>query len=167
MKKKLLALFLCCVMVFSLVPVALTSAFTAGNDFQIYSSNGTVAETVLLQMSEKMDLTAVAETGSGNYQWQIRVSGDVWANIVGTNGNTLELSYGLVANALDNDAAEIRCKLTNDVGNVSYSNIVTVQIQPDSTVRRAPAASPAVGTVISEAQPIGEPVIVPADAPSL
>lgn len=166
MKKKLLALFLCCVMVFSLVPVALTSAFTTGNDFQIYSSNGTVAETVLLQMSKKMDLTAVAETGSGNYQWQIRVSGDVWANIVGTNGNTLELSYGLVANALDNDAAEIRCKLTNDVGNVSYSNIVTVQIQPDSTVRRAPAASPAVGTVISEAQPIGEPVIVPADAPS-
>ena len=166
MKKKLLALFLCCVMVFSLVPVALTSAFTTGNGFQIYSSNGAVAETVLLQMSEKMDLTAVAETGSGNYQWQIRVSGDVWANIVGTNGNTLELSYGLVANALDNDAAEIRCKLTNDVGNVSYSNIVTVQIQPDSTVRRAPAASPAVGTVISEAQPIGEPVIVPADAPS-
>ena len=166
MKKKLLALFLCCVMVFSLVTVALTSAFAAGNDFQIYSSNGTVAETVLLQMSKKMDLTAVAETGSGNYQWQIRVSGDVWANIVGTNGNTLELSYGLVANALDNDAAEIRCKLTNDVGNVSYSNIVTVQIQPDSTVRRAPAASPAVGTVISEAQPIGELVIVPADAPS-
>ena len=166
MKKKLLALFLCCVMVFSLVPVALTSAFATGDGFQIYSSNGTVAETVLLQMSEKMDLTAVAETGSGNYQWQIRVSGDVWANIVGTNGNTLELSYGLVANALDNDAAEIRCKLTNDVGNVSYSNIVTVQIQPDSTVCRAPAASPAVGTVISEAQPIGEPVIVPADAPS-
>lgn len=166
MKKKLLALFLCCVMVFSLVPVALTSAFATGDGFRIYSSNGTVAETVLLQMSKKMDLTAVAETGSGNYQWQIRVSGDVWANIVGTNGNTLELSYGLVANALDNDAAEIRCKLTNDVGNVSYSNIVTVQIQPNSTVRRAPAASPAVGTVISEAQPIGEPVIVPADAPS-
>ena len=166
MKKKLLALFLCCVMVFSLVPVALTSAFATGDGFRIYSSNGTVAETVLLQMSKKMDLTAVAETGSGNYQWQIRVSGDVWANIVGTNGNTLELSYGLVANALDNDAAEIRCKLTNDVGNVSYSNIVTVQIQPDSTVRRAPAASPAVGTVISEAQPIGEPVIVPVDAPS-
>ena len=166
MKKKLLALFLCCVMVFSLVPVALTSAFATGNGFRIYSSNGTVAETVLLRTSEKMDLTAVAETGSGNYQWQIRVSGDVWANIVGTSGNTLELSYGLVANALDNDAAELRCKLTNDVGNVSYSNVVTVQIQPDSTVRRAPAASPAVGTVISEAQPIGEPVIVPADAPS-
>ena len=64
MKKKLLALFLCCVMVFSLVPVALTSAFATGDGFQIYSSNGTVAETVLLQMSEKMDLTAVAETGS-------------------------------------------------------------------------------------------------------
>ena len=166
MKKKLLALFLCCVMVFSLVPVALTSAFATGDGFRIYSSNGTVAETVLLQTSEKMDLTAVAETGSGNYQWQIRVADGVWANIVGTSGNTLELSYGLVANALDNDAAEIRCKLTNEVGNISYSNTVIVQIQPDLTVRRAPAVSAAVGTVISEAQPIGEPVIVPADVPS-
>ena len=166
MKKKLLALFLCCVMVFSLVPVALTMAFENGNGLQIYGSNGAVAETVLLKRTDKMELTAVAETGSGNYQWQIHVSGDVWANIIGTSGNTLELSYGLVANLLNGDAAEIRCKLTNDVGNVSYSDIVTVQIQPDSTARRAPAASPAVGTVISEAQPIGEPVIVPADAPS-
>lgn len=166
MKKKLLALFLCCVMVFSLVPVALTTAFAAGSGLQIYGSDGALAETVQLEKSEKTELTAVAETGSGNYQWQIRVSGDVWANIVGTNGNTLELSYGLVANALDNDAAEIRCKLTNDVGNVSYSNIVTVQIQPDSTVRRAAAAAPAAGTVLSEAQPIGEPAIAPADAPA-
>ena len=119
MKKKLLALFLCCVMVFSLVPVALTTAFAAGSGLQIYGSDGALAETVQLEKSEKTELTAVAETGSGNYQWQIHVSDDVWANIVGTNGNTLELSYGLVANALDNDAAEIRCKLTNDVGNVS------------------------------------------------
>lgn len=165
MKKKLLALFLCCVMVFSLVPVALTTAFAAGSGLQIYGSDGALAETVQLEKSEKTELTAVAETGSGNYQWQIHVSDDVWANIVGTNGNTLELSYGLVANALDNDAAEIRCKLTNDVGNVSYSNIVTVQIQPDS-VRSAAAASSAAGTVISEAQPVGEPVIVPADTPA-
>lgn len=165
MKKKLLALFLCCVMVFSLVPVALTTAFAAGSGLQIYGSDGALAETVQLEKSEKTELTAVAETGSGNYQWQIHVSDDVWANIVGTSGNTLELSYGLVANALDNDAAEIRCKLTNDVGNVSYSNIVTVQIQPDS-VRSAAAASSAAGTVISEAQPVGEPVIVPADTPA-
>lgn len=165
MKKKLLALFLCCVMVFSLVPVALTTAFAAGSGLQIYGSDGALAETVQLEKSEKTELTAVAETGSGNYQWQIHVSDDVWANIVGTSGNTLELSYGLVANALDNDAAEIRCKLTNDVGNVSYSNIVTVQIHPDS-VRSAAAASSAAGTVISEAQPVGEPVIVPADTPA-
>lgn len=165
MKKKLLALFLCCVMVFSLVPVALTTAFATGSGLQIYGSDGALAETVQLEKSEKTELTAVAETGSGNYQWQIHVSDDVWANIVGTSGNTLELSYGLVANALDNDAAEIRCKLTNDVGNVSYSNIVTVQIQPDS-VRSAAAASSAAGTVISEAQPVGEPVIVPADTPA-
>ena len=163
MKKKILALFLCCVMVVSLVPAALTTAFENGNGLRIYGSNGAAAESVLLKRTDKMALTAVAETGSGSYQWQIHVSGDVWANIIGTSGNTLELSYGLVANLLSGDAAEIRCKLTNDVGNVSYSNTVTVQISPDTAMRRAAAAAPAFGTVISEAQPIGEPVITPAD----
>ncbi len=163
MKKKILALFLCCVMVVSLVPAALTTAFENGNGLRIYGSNGAAAESVLLKRTDKMALTAVAETGSGSYQWQIHVSGDVWANIIGTSGNTLELSYGLVANLLHGDAAEIRCKLTNDVGNVSYSNTVTVQISPDTAMRRAAAAAPAFGTVISEAQPIGEPVITSAD----
>ena len=153
-------------MVFSLVPMAFTTAYAAGNGLQIYGSNGAVAETVLLKMTDKTALTAVAATGSGSYQWQIHVSGDVWANIVGTNGNTLELSYALVANLLNGDTAEIRCKLTDDAGTDSYSNTVTVQIQQSTAVRKAPAASPTVGTVISEAQPIGEPVIVPADAPS-
>lgn len=163
MKKKILALFLCCVMVVSLVPAALTTAFENGNGLRIYGSNGAAAESVLLKRTDKMALKAVAETGSGSYQWQIHVSGDVWANIIGTSGNTLELSYGLAANLLSGDAAEIRCKLTNDVGNVSYSNTVTVQISPDTAMRRAAAAAPAFGTVISEAQPIGEPVITPAD----
>lgn len=163
MKKKILALFLCCVMVVSLVPAALTTAFENGNGLRIHGSSGAAAESVLLKRTDKMALTAVAETGSGSYQWQIHVSGDVWANIIGTSGNTLELSYGLVANLLSGDAAEIRCKLTNDVGNVSYSNTVTVQISPDTAMRRAAAAAPAFGTVISEAQPIGEPVITPAD----
>ena len=163
MKKKILALFLCCVMVVSLVPAALTMAFENGNGLRIYGSNGAAAESVQLEKTGKMELKAVAETGSGRYQWQIHVSGDVWANIIGTSGNTLELSYGLVANLLNGDAAEIRCKLTNDVGNVSYSNTVTVRISPDTAMRRAAAATPAFGTVISEAQPIGEPVITSSD----
>ena len=166
MGKKFLALFLCCVLVLSLIPVALTAAFEDETDLHIYGSSGTVVDTVSLKKSEKEELTAVAQTGSGNYQWQIHVSGDVWANIAGQNSVSLNLNYGLVANLLSGDTAQVRCKLTNDVGNVTYSNTVTVQIRPDSTVRKAPAASAAVGTVISEAQPIGEPVIVPADAPS-
>ena len=145
MKKKLLALFLCCVMVFSLVPMAFTTAYAAGTDCRFYGSNGAVAETVLLKMTDKTALTAVAATGSGSYQWQIHVSGDVWANIVGTNGNTLELSYALVANLLNGDTAEIRCKLTDDAGTDSYSNTVTVQIQQSTAARKAPAASPTVG----------------------
>ena len=46
MKKRFLALFLCCVMVFSLVPAALTTAFAAGSGLQIYGSDGALAETV-------------------------------------------------------------------------------------------------------------------------
>ena len=48
MKKKILALFLCCVMVVSLVPAALTTAFENGNGLRIYGSNGAAAEAVLL-----------------------------------------------------------------------------------------------------------------------
>ena len=65
MKKKILALFLCCVMVVSLVPAALTTAFENGNGLRIYGSNGAAAESVLLKRTDKMALTAVAETGSG------------------------------------------------------------------------------------------------------
>lgn len=106
-------------------------------------------------MSEKMELTAVAENLSGSYQWQIHVSGDVWANIMGASGNRLELSYGLVANLLSGNVAEIRCRLTN--GEVRYTDPVKVQIQSNATVRKAPAAAPVLGSA-----PNGDPADGPA-----
>ena len=159
MKKKLLALFLCCALSFGLVTAALITPAAADEDFLVYGSDGLVAHTVNLAKNNKLELTAVASTGSGVYQWQIQVGGDVWANISGANGVTLDVSYALVANLLYGGAANLRCRLTaGEV--VKYTNTVTVQIT-DETPVSAPAQAPKAPTVISEAQPVGEPVIIP------
>ena len=152
--KKILAFLLCAVLLLTVAaPAALAETVT--ETFQICDGTGAPVKTVSLRMSEKMELTAVAENLSGSYQWQIHVSGDVWANIMGANGNRLELSYGLVANLLSGNAAEIRCRLTN--GEVRYTESVKVQIQSDATVRKAPAAAPVPGTA-----PNGDPADGPA-----
>lgn len=159
MKKKLLALFLCCALSFGLVTAALITPAAADEDFLVYGSDGLVAHTVELPKNNKLELTAVASTGSGAYQWQIQVGGDVWANISGANGVTLDVSYALVANLLYGGAANLRCRLTaGEV--VKYTNTVTVQIT-DETPVSAPAQAPKAPTVISEAEPVGEPVIIP------
>ena len=149
MKKKLLALFLCCALSFGLVTAALITPAAADEDFLVYGSDGLVAHTVELAKNNKLALTAVASTGSGVYQWQIQVGGDVWANISGANGVTLDVSYALVANLLYGGAANLRCRLTaGEV--VKYTNTVTVQIT-DETPVSAPAQAPKAPTVISEA----------------
>ena len=159
MKKKLLALFLCCALSFGLVTAALITPASADEDFLVYGSDGLVAHTVELAKNNKLALTAVASTGSGVYQWQIQVGGDVWANISGANGVTLDVNYALVANLLYGGAANLRCRLTaGEV--VKYTNTVTVQITDDMPVS-APAQTPKAPTVISEAEPVGEPVIIP------
>lgn len=159
MKKKLLALFLCCALSFGLVTAALITPAAADEDFLVYGSDGLVAHTVELAKNNKLELTAVASTGSGVYQWQIQVGGDVWANISGANGVTLDVSYALVANLLYGGAANLRCRLTAGE-TVKYTNTVTVQIT-DETPVAAPAQAPKAPTVISEAEPVGEPVIIP------
>ena len=159
MKKKLIALFLCCALSFGLVTAALITPASADDDFLVYGKDGAVAHTVVLPKNEKAALTAVAASGSGLYQWQIQVGGDVWANIAGATGVELEASYALVANLLYGGAANLRCRLT--VGeDVSYTNTVTVQIT-DETPVSAPALAPKAPTVISEATAVGEPTIIP------
>ena len=152
--KKILAFLLCAVLLLTVAaPAALAETVT--ETFQICDGTGAPVKTVSLRMSEKMELTAAAENLSGSYQWQIHVSGDVWANIMGANGNRLELSYGLVANLLSGNAAEIRCRLTN--GEARYTDPVKVQIQSDVAVQKAPAAAPVLGTA-----PNGDPADGPA-----
>ena len=123
----------------------------------IYSENVAV-DTVSVPKNEKKTLAAGGL--SGYYQWQIQVGGDVWANIAGATGAELEVGYALVANLLYGGTANIRCRVTGAAEEPVYSNTVTVQIT-DETPVSAPAQAPKAPTVISEAEPVGEPVIIP------
>jgi uncharacterized repeat protein (TIGR02543 family) len=148
MKKKLIALLLCVVMVFSLAP----AAFSTGVTLQVYSGEDPVSE-VKLPANEKIELKALG-SGSGDYQWQIRVSDDVWANIVAEEQNEkIELSYAMLANLLDAEGkAVIRCKLSDG----DTSNNVTVQIV-DAVLENKDNA-PAAGTVTEPAKPVTDAV---------
>ena len=157
MKKKLLALFLCCALSFGLVTAALITPAAADSELMIYSENVAV-DTVSVPKNEKKTLAAGGL--SGYYQWQIQVGGDVWANIAGATGAELEVGYALVANLLYGGTANIRCRVTGAAEEPVYSNTVAVQIT-DETPVAAPAQAPKAPTVISEAQPVGEPVIIP------
>ncbi len=157
MKKKLLALFLCCALSFGLVTAALIPPAAADSELMIYSENVAV-DTVSVPKNEKKTLAAGGL--SGYYQWQIQVGGDVWANIAGATGAELEVGYALVANLLYGGTANIRCRVTGAAEEPVYSNTVTVQIT-DETPVSAPAQAPKAPTVISEAEPVGEPVIIP------
>ena len=160
MKKKLLSLFLCCVIVFGLLSAALTTAFSGETGMQICAADWkTPVSDVTIREDNKTKLTVNAGTGSGIYQWQIHVVGDVWANIAGANDCELQLGYALVANLLNGNTAEIRCRFTNDVGNVTYSNAVTVRVLPAESVS---VETPAPGTVVSEATAASDAVITPA-----
>ena len=148
MKKKLLALFLCCALSFGLVTAALITPAAADSELMIYSENVAV-DTVSVPKNEKKTLAAGGL--SGYYQWQIQVGGDV---------AELEVGYALVANLLYGGTANIRCRVTGAAEEPVYSNTVTVQIT-DETPVSAPAQAPKAPTVISEAEPVGEPVIIP------
>ena len=136
---------------------ALITPAAADSELMIYSENVAV-DTVSVPKNEKKTLAAGGL--SGYYQWQIQVGGDVWANIAGATGAELEVGYALVANLLYGGTANIRCRVTGAAEEPVYSNTVTVQIT-DETPVSAPAQAPKAPTVISEAEPVGEPVIIP------
>ncbi len=129
MKKKLVALFLCCALTFGLVTAALITPASAETDFMVYDENGTPITTVELPENGSVRVDALLnESASGTFQWQIMARG-VWANVVGASGSSLTLRYAMLANVLNGDGqATIRCRFTPLGAEAMYSNTVTVQM---------------------------------------
>lgn len=129
MKKKLVALFLCCALSFGLVTAALITPASADSDFMVYDDKGTPITTVKLPENGSVRVDALLnESASGTFQWQIMARG-VWANVVGASGSRLTLRYAMLANVLNGDGqATVRCRFTPLGAEAMYSNTVTVQM---------------------------------------
>ena len=132
MKKKLLALFLCCALSFGLVTAALITPASADTDFMVYQK-GTPVTVVELPENGSVAVEALLNaSASGSFQWQIMARG-VWANVIGATGSSLTLRYAMLANVLNGDGqASVRCRFTPLGAEAMYSNTVTVQMIPDS-----------------------------------
>ena len=67
MKKRFLALLLCCAMVFGMMPGSLAQAFAAESDAPAICYNGSAADSVDLPQNEKILLTVSGS--AADYQW--------------------------------------------------------------------------------------------------
>ncbi|MCI6434818.1 MAG: InlB B-repeat-containing protein [Clostridiales bacterium] len=103
MKKRLLAAVLCLVMLISCVP---SFAFRAqASELPVITCSGSAQSAVSFPRNERITLTA---EGGAWYQWQIKVNDSLWVNISGETGETLDVSYAMIANLCQGDTAYLR-----------------------------------------------------------
>ena len=149
MKKRILSLVLCAAMLLSMC-LFLGAGVT--NSLTVCDSSGEAVKRVDLPVNQKISLTAQAQSAAGNdaYQWQIRAAKDVWANILGSDTQTLELSYPMVASALsEKNTVQIRCRLTSaETGEATFSDAVTVEVTAATAVDTPASADAAAAPVL-------------------
>ena len=154
MKKRIVALLLCCVMLLTLSPSLIATA-TADDETAPAQTEVTVSPAKAnLPQNKKVTLTAQAKDAK-SYQWQIMAEDDLWVDISGETERTIHVSYAMVASLLDGNKAQLRCK--TDLGTTDPATITVTEAQ---AVTAAPAkAAPKAGTVTKEAEAIGEAVV--------
>ena len=149
MKKRILSLVLCAAMLLSMC-LFLGAGVT--NSLTVCDSSGEAVKRVDLPVNQKISLTAQAQSAAGNdaYQWQIRAAKNVWANILGSDTQTLELSYPMVASALsEKNTVQIRCRLTSaETGEATFSDAVTVEVTAATAVDTPASADAAAAPVL-------------------
>lgn len=149
MKKRILSLVLCAAMLLSMC-LFLGAGVT--NSLTVCDSSGEAVKRVDLPVNQKISLTAQAQSTAENdaYQWQIRAAKNVWANILGSDTQTLELSYPMVASALsEKNTVQIRCRLTSaETGEATFSDAVTVEVTAATAVDTPASADAAAAPVL-------------------
>ena len=149
MKKRILSLVLCAAMLLSMC-LFLGAGVT--NSLTVCDSSGEAVKRVDLPVNQKINLTAQAQSAAENdaYQWQIRAAKNVWANILGSDAQTLELSYPMVASALsEKNTVQIRCRLTSaETGEATFSDAVTVEVTAATAVDTPASADAAAAPVL-------------------
>ena len=137
MKKRLIALALCLVM----LATCLGAGMLAPTPVKLVDENGAAATSAAVPQLGRKTLKAsyAAATETTGYQWQFSNDGDTWIDIYGETAQTCSLSYAKVKNMLDADGkAQLRCVVTDgEDERVSSAATVTVDYS-------APASQPAV-----------------------
>lgn len=129
MKRRFLALLLCVAMILNISPTI--PAHASSSELLTVMYDGDPVDSVVLPINERIKLKADrALLGSGTYQWQILAYDTIWVDIAGAEGKTVEISYAMIANLLENDEAVIRCKVTKGE-NVTYSSEVVIEVDYD------------------------------------
>lgn len=149
MKKRILSLVLCAAMLLSM---CLFLGAGVANSLTVCDSGGEAVKRVDLPVNQKISLTAQAQSAAENdaYQWQIQAAKNVWANILGSDTQTLELSYPMVASALsEKNTVQIRCRLTSaETGEATFSDAVTVEVTAATAVDTPASADAAAAPVL-------------------
>lgn len=150
MKKRLIALALCLVM----LATCLGAGMLAPTPVTLVDENGAAATSAAVPQLGRKTLTAsyADATETTGYQWQFSNDGDTWIDIYGETAQTCSLSYAKVKNMLDADGkAQLRCVVTDgEDERVSSAATVTVdysaqtaeaatEAQPGVSLKAAPA----------------------------
>ena len=154
MKKRIVALLLCCVMLLTLSPSLIATA-TADDETTPAQTEVTVSPAKAdLPRNKKVTLTAQAKDAK-SYQWQIMAEDDLWVDISGETESTIQVSYAMVASLLNGSKAQLRCK--TDLGTTDPAAVTVTEAQ---AVAAAPAkAAPKAGTVVKKAEAINNAVV--------
>jgi len=154
MKKRIIAFLLCFALVMPILPA-----------FAVTTEDITLSATsVTLPQYEKKTITAApgANVQVSAYQWQIKVPGtDLWVDISGAKGATLELSYAMVASLLQGDQAQIRCEAVIG-GETVETEVVTVTMDYTSEPAVVTESEPVQPQVLTQATVVESSVSAPA-----
>lgn len=154
MKKRLIALLLCLVMLVTCMGVGVFMP----PDIKLLSESGEEVSSVSVPQSDRVKLTTdYKSSGEPGYQWQLSTDGKMWISIYGQTGESVQLSYAMVCNMLnDEGTVQVRCMVTD--GESEYaSRAAEVSIDYSAPARPAQAAKAPVSVApVSDPAPASE-----------
>lgn len=112
MKKRVIALLLCAVMLVTCMGVGI---FAPPDIKLVDAESGEAVSAIAIPQSERVRIaTDYESTNEIGYQWQLSTDGKTWINIYGQTGESIQLSYAMVCNMLsDEGTAQVRCVVTD------------------------------------------------------
>ena len=151
MKKRFIALLLCCVMLLTLSP-SLIASVAADDDATPTQTGVTVSPANAdLPRNEKVTLTAQAKDAK-SFQWQIQAGKTLWVDISGETESTIQVSYAMVASLLSGNKVSLRYK--TDAGTSAAVPVTVTEPQVELQAESQAESQPATFSVLRANDPM-------------